>query len=622
MPSASPFEGGLICGINKSTESSSSVVIGGGAGAGWDCDEYFPMCDDLFTYTVSVVHNNNSSSNNSNNNNNSMAPHLGHQLANSASNHHEGQPQQQQQHHLAVDVSPDASVVGQQQHHHHLHTHHVQQQQQQQQANDFMVHLLPLGGAGNQTNPTSNNNNNNNTNSMNNNSTTSHKTIPVFSSSFSNGAWEKKLPADWDESDTIDWLFTVANKLGIPCEYFASFGHLTGSNLLEMNKDDFQSKYPNHGHKFYEAFRQLVHQIQLQQHSPAIIDTSTDLLGLQNTPAVHHHHQVHQTNNVDCWSMLPPPPSMEQNNYTSAANGQPPENRMMVANGGYCGPAHERGQHPYSNNNSAMDSSSSYIYLNASANLHHHSHHQQQQQQQQHHSANSKSLGGYGSDPIQLTNFQQHHHHHHQQQHQQHESYDSYSLDMMGPDHYSENYSNSTPSSDPEEMMAAGDGISPQMMANSSLNTTGLLKRVGRPSTSANKAGSGSSSSSSSSSSRRRKQDRGYGKLWEFIRDLLHDPKYCPSMVRWEDVNDGVFRIVQSEKLANLWGTIKNNPRMTYEKLSRAMRYYYKSKVFLPVLGRRLVYKFGPHAVLWKPDNPNFEHPTMEGDDVRHSVRT
>lgn len=116
------------------------------------------------------------------------------------------------------------------------------------------------------------------------------------------------MPADWDESDTIDWLFTVANKLGIPCEYFASFGHLTGefysfvfklicynfeliihtrvsisgSNLLEMNKDDFQSKYPNHGHKFYEAFRQLVHQIQLQQHSPAIIDTSTDLLGLQS----------------------------------------------------------------------------------------------------------------------------------------------------------------------------------------------------------------------------------------------------------------------------------------------------------------------------------------------------
>ena len=112
-------------------------------------------------------------------------------------------------------------------------------------------------------------------------------------------------------------------------------------------------------------------------------------------------------------------------------------------------------------------------------------------------------------------------------------------------------------------------------------------------------------------------------------------------MIRWENVDEGVFRIVQSEKLAALWGSIKNNPRMTYEKLSRAMRYnfisnslanyacnkfnhsfnsiqlnelyryYYKSKVFLPVLGRRLVYKFGPHAVLWKPENPNFERPTI-----------
>ena len=293
-----------------------------------------------------------------------------------------------------------------------------------------------------------------------------------------------------------------------------------------------------------------------------------------DTPAVHHHHHLHPANNVDCWSMMPP--SMEQNNYTATAvaanNGtvvvvggqQQPENSMGLTNGGYCGSANQErpSQHQYNNNN-PMDSSStsSYIYLNGSAN--HHQHHQQQQQH--HHSASSKSLGGYGSDPLQLNNFHHHHHHHHQQQQQQHESYDSYSLDMMGPDHYSENYSNSTPSSDPEEMMAPNDCATPQMMVNSSVNGVGLLKRVGRPSTTGK-------SSNSSSSSRRRKQDRGYGKLWEFIRDLLHDPKYCPSMVRWEDVNDGVFRIVQSEKLANLWGTIKNNPRMTYEKLSRAMR--------------------------------------------------
>ena len=89
-------------------------------------------------------------------------------------------------------------------------------------------------------------------------------------------------------------------------------------------------------------------------------------------------------------------------------------------------------------------------------------------------------------------------------------------------------------------------------------------KRVGRP--------SGRTPGGNNGSSRRRKPDRGYGKLWEFIRDLLHNPKYCPSMVRWENVEEGVFRIVKSEDLARLWGQLKNNPRMTYEKLSRAMR--------------------------------------------------
>ncbi|CAG2065876.1 unnamed protein product [Timema podura] len=70
-----------------------------------------------------------------------------------------------------------------------------------------------------------------------------------------------------------------------------------------------------------------------------------------------------------------------------------------------------------------------------------------------------------------------------------------------------------------------------------------------------------------------------------------------------------MFRFVHSEGVAKLWGTIKENPRMNYEKLSRAMRYYYKSKVLQPVLGRRLVYKFGPTAKGWRTPNPNFKNP-------------
>lgn len=65
---------------------------------------------------------------------------------------------------------------------------------------------------------------------------------------------------------------------------------------------------------------------------------------------------------------------------------------------------------------------------------------------------------------------------------------------------------------------------------------------------------------------------KGNGKLWEFIRDLLLDPATNPSLIRWERPEDGIFKFVQSDRVAKMWGDRKQNPRMTYEKLSRAMR--------------------------------------------------
>jgi len=106
-----------------------------------------------------------------------------------------------------------------------------------------------------------------------------------------------------------------------------------------------------------------------------------------------------------------------------------------------------------------------------------------------------------------------------------------------------------------------------------------------------------------------------YGKLWEFIRDLLKIKKYNPSAIRWENVEEGEFRIVDSVMVAHLWATVKENKRMNYEKLSRAMRYYYKYKIFQIVPDKRLVYKFGPRATGWKPRtgqtgvNPGEEDP-------------
>jgi len=60
--------------------------------------------------------------------------------------------------------------------------------------------------------------------------------------------------------------------------------------------------------------------------------------------------------------------------------------------------------------------------------------------------------------------------------------------------------------------------------------------------------------------------------LWEFIRDILLDPEHCPTLIKWEDREMGVFRFMQSDVVASMWGEKKRNPKMTYEKLSRAMR--------------------------------------------------
>ena len=70
--------------------------------------------------------------------------------------------------------------------------------------------------------------------------------------------------------------------------------------------------------------------------------------------------------------------------------------------------------------------------------------------------------------------------------------------------------------------------------------------------------------------------------------------------MKWEDRHEGVFKFLKSEAVAQMWGQKKKNSSMTYEKLSRAMRYYYKREILERVDGRRLVYKFGKNSNGWK----------------------
>ncbi|KAM9361570.1 ETS-related transcription factor Elf-3 [Symphorus nematophorus] len=110
-------------------------------------------------------------------------------------------------------------------------------------------------------------------------------------------------------------------------------------------------------------------------------------------------------------------------------------------------------------------------------------------------------------------------------------------------------------------------------------------------------------SSSSYSSSKKNKHAPRGTHLWEFIRDILIHPERNQGLMKWEDRREGVFKFLKSEAVAQMWGQKKKNSSMTYEKLSRAMRYYYKREILERVDGRRLVYKFGKNSSGWRVED-------------------
>nr|CAH7744677.1 unnamed protein product [Callosobruchus chinensis] len=78
--------------------------------------------------------------------------------------------------------------------------------------------------------------------------------------------------------------------------------------------------------------------------------------------------------------------------------------------------------------------------------------------------------------------------------------------------------------------------------------------------------------------------------LWQFLLELLTSREYH-NIIQWIG-NEGEFRLNHPELVARLWGERKNKPMMNYEKLSRALRYYYDGDMISKVHGKRFVYKF------------------------------
>lgn len=107
--------------------------------------------------------------------------------------------------------------------------------------------------------------------------------------------------------------------------------------------------------------------------------------------------------------------------------------------------------------------------------------------------------------------------------------------------------------------------------------------------------------------------------LWDYVYQLLCDDRY-QEYIRWEDQDSLVFRVVDPNGLARLWGNhkvstqvclvhlteeektalnnvwflfffLQNRDNMTYEKMSRALRHYYKLNIIKKERGQKLLFR-------------------------------
>ncbi|XP_073769945.1 transcriptional regulator ERG isoform X8 [Danio rerio] len=105
--------------------------------------------------------------------------------------------------------------------------------------------------------------------------------------------------------------------------------------------------------------------------------------------------------------------------------------------------------------------------------------------------------------------------------------------------------------------------------------------------------------------------------LWQFLLELLSDS--CnSSCITWEGTN-GEFKMTDPDEVARRWGERKSKPNMNYDKLSRALRYYYDKNIMTKVHGKRYAYKFDFHGIAQAlqphpPDSSIYKYPAVAAD--------
>ena len=80
--------------------------------------------------------------------------------------------------------------------------------------------------------------------------------------------------------------------------------------------------------------------------------------------------------------------------------------------------------------------------------------------------------------------------------------------------------------------------------------------------------------------------------LWQFLLELLLDPASHSACIRWENLEEGEFQMVDPDKVAQKWGERKKRTNMNYDKMGRAMRYYYEKMILSKIPGKKCTYRF------------------------------
>lgn len=70
--------------------------------------------------------------------------------------------------------------------------------------------------------------------------------------------------------------------------------------------------------------------------------------------------------------------------------------------------------------------------------------------------------------------------------------------------------------------------------------------------------------------------------LWEFLLELLAEDS-CSTIICWSRKEYREFKLKNPEEVAKKWGLLKGKKGMNYEKLSRALRYYYRQGIIKKV---------------------------------------